>query len=443
MLAAPDVHAARALHASARGYRMARPQGSLRWRARSAGGQIGRAHARRLSAFLSSSQTRYAMIVARSPFERRDEHDAAQRPWPDLPMKQRILALLLLSGIGFWLTSTSIRALMPLPSRLGLRAKLETWYAHRSQFDVVFVGSSTIIRGVRPEVVDPLLGPSSSTGRPRRSFNLALPGMFAYETDAYLEWILDRAPENLELIVIEFPRWYVSNAVMKANAHTERNIRWHTPRQTLNVLESIRLDERIGPGSKLALGSAHIGLFGRWLGNVGLGAAALAPATTPMDFTTGRLLQSRGWIPLEFTHRDFYLERQRAFMNGLERWNQQLAQRRRRDMDPPEERELARYNRGALAAQVRRIERSGLRVVYLAPPISMATPITWAMYEAGVVPDLIDLNRADRYPALFTAANRFDESHLSIRGATLMSSIIGRELGARLREGEAGRASDR
>lgn len=346
----------------------------------------------------------------------------------------RALALLAVAGLACALVSGVIRSQLPLSTTHGLRSKFETWRAHRDDYDILYVGSSALYRGIRPNVIDPML---SQHGHRIRSFNLALPGMFSFETDAFLGRILDDAPPDLDLIVLEFPRWNAKRAAWETNVNTIRSVAWHTPRQTRNVLVSAWLEPSYDGRERLSVASTHLGLFARWQGNVGLGGPLLGQNFHAPELHEGtaplQLLASGGWVPLEiYTRRDMR-RRQTKFLESAPEWEKAVARRTRRAQENAGPRSLAGYNEAALRAQVDRIRRAGQRVVYLVPPLNADLPAAEAMARRGVIPDLIDTNRPDLHPELFAVENRFDINHLNANGAKIFSQLLAREIALRLR----------
>jgi hypothetical protein len=102
------------------------------------------------------------------------------------------LALLNLSLalVGFLCVSSGVRAwLLPPPS--SERAALDFFLETRDDYDAVYIGSSRFERGIRPEVIDPLM---STPERPFRSFNLAMPAMRSFEINYLMEYVLALGP---------------------------------------------------------------------------------------------------------------------------------------------------------------------------------------------------------------------------------------------------------
>lgn len=105
-------------------------------------------------------------------------------------------ALIFLCLSAFLVTGSWVRKLAPKPRGY---AHFDEFLESKDDYDIVFIGTSYIRHGVIPETLDKLTG--------LRSYNLALNGASGHEVKQALQWVLDRKPQRLELIVIQLAPW--------------------------------------------------------------------------------------------------------------------------------------------------------------------------------------------------------------------------------------------
>jgi hypothetical protein len=348
-------------------------------------------------------------------------------------MAPRILrgaVLVLLAALSYGICSDAVREIRPGATGHDLRARFEIWRDLRDDYTVLYLGSSILYRGIRPNIIDAAL---STPDHPVRSFNLAAPGMFSLETDAVLERVLDVGSARLELIVLEVPSWRVP-ALFLGTAWSERAIAWHTPAQMRIVAEDLLTRRNLNPIERLEGAWLHLGHFARRQSNLGAGRRGVESAMrTRTEQQTLDVLQDAGWRPLERAPLPETIERRERFLESAEKYRAIMDERLGAGPRVAPQSELEGYNFRALRAQIERIERSGHRAVYVVPPQPEDSARARRLAADGWLPDLIDLNRPDLHPELFAVRNRFDASHLNARGAARFSALLAEELRDRLK----------
>jgi hypothetical protein len=345
----------------------------------------------------------------------------------------RAAALVALAGLSFLLVAAALRERVPLPPDQGMRTKFEVWQESADDYDILFLGSSRTLRGVRPDLVDARL---TTTEHRIRSFNFGVPGMFSFEADALLDRVLEHAPERTRIIVMEVPQW-TPTALGQGPDSTLRGVRWHSPSQTLKVLESLRLSEDRSLVDRVTLAGIHLRSFGYWLSNVGMGAElGLFGAATSRPFVAGperdEIVRSQGYSALETENARRFAYKRRKFDDNAATYRLRMARRRDRGPLDPSLRLQHRYNYDAIRDQVERVEATGRRIVYLSLPQTRDRPMGRLLLTRGVIPDLIDLNRPDLYPGVFSVESHYDADHLSIEGAERLAPILAEQLARRL-----------
>jgi len=338
-------------------------------------------------------------------------------------------ALLVLVGVAaFSFTAAALRSFIPLPENSGLRAKFDAWASHRDEYDMVFIGSSTLYRAIRPETVDAVLAHS---GRPMRSINLAVPGMRGPEADALLDRILAIASARLQWIVIELPRWTVRDAADPWRV-SRRDVYWHDATHTWQVVEAIWIARHGSLAQRLRRVGHHLGLFARWFGNVGFGSGVarglVGRRSADEASRIEDVLETRGQGLREADAASNGDPRRRAFVKDRATFEYGFARRRRSGPGVARPAQVERYPTWMLVEQQRRIERSGRRGIYLVPARARDLPLGRALARHGAIDDLIDLNRPDEHPELFDVENFWDAAHLNAKGANIFSRLLGEEL---------------
>ena len=94
--------------------------------------------------------------------------------------RARPIACMVLALAGFAGTASLVRAWVPLPSRGAISDKLEYFFEHGGEYDAVLFGTSRIVGGVDPLVLESEL---ARFGIELKVFNLGLPAVGAYEVD--------------------------------------------------------------------------------------------------------------------------------------------------------------------------------------------------------------------------------------------------------------------
>ena len=96
----------------------------------------------------------------------------------------RLLLHGLLAVSSFASASSWIRSGVPWPEALDVRAKLQAFSEGKDEYDAIYVGTSSTYRAIRPNLIDPII---SRRGKPFRSYNLGMPGMWSFEADQLLD----------------------------------------------------------------------------------------------------------------------------------------------------------------------------------------------------------------------------------------------------------------
>lgn len=366
--------------------------------------------------------------------QRRLERVVAARAHDDAPLPGRgrtAAAGAIVAAVCAAAVAGTFRAAVPDDAFLipGQRAKFADVSARAGEFDAVFFGSSTIHRGISPDLVDLRL---AERGHPLRTYNCAFAAGFSFETDAVVRRVVEdlaaksAGPRKLRFAVIEFPGWEPDSK----NLNTLRTVAWHDARQTENALRATALNGR--PKDVVLDGAEHVKLFlARTLGAGAGPVFAREIAGDSRDDVAALLRQvtaERGFNPLGKDaardaqgepEDDVPAERRAAeFAAGAKDYDRnvaELAAGRGRG------RGTKNYPLAALRAQMAFLESHGVRPVYVVAPVPWEVAHSRRLAEKGVVPALLRFNDPVRFPSLFARENRFDRAHVNERGAAEFS----------------------
>lgn len=330
---------------------------------------------------------------------------------------------------SFAVTTALLERVAPYPEMGGLDDKLHYFAAHRDEYDVLFFGSSRVLRGVAPEVFDAEM---ARHGVPVRSFNFGIDGMGAHETAALVRRVLALRPRRLRWVVVELDGW--SAELPPENRFKRRVVFWHDRAETLSALETVRLTEPSW-SRRLELSGAHLLHLAARSAGAGRGRELVrrareraAPgAMAGREMAAAELARSGGFepfspaaydTPTSHPFRRRFLELLPAYRLAVEC----LPAANRAETG------LGAYNESALARQVAAIRRAGAEPVHLITPTARPTPELYRLAEAGAVPRLLAFNAPVAYPDLFVEAHRFDAEHLTTEGARRFSRLLAERL---------------
>jgi hypothetical protein len=335
----------------------------------------------------------------------------------------RLAALLL---VGFAATTAALHALVPWPDEYGLRAKLEWFEERRDDFDVVFVGSSRVFRGVDPRAVDEEL---ARAGYAWRSANLGVGGMSAYEIDYVLRLVVDRAGPRLKWLVVEGRDWDPDSYFL-GNTYSPRSVGWHDLEGTRRALRATWTSAK-PTSSKWRSTWTHLELAGMKLLNVGEGRRIVqnlvGTSADPLHRSLAReeLERARGFQALD----DLAGDEARAWRTAMIEHPEKLRERiqnvrgwNKNGLD------VRLYDVASTHAQRDAVRARGARLAVLLPPSSEGTPAMKRLAEYGEIEHLLDYNDPDRWPRFFELDARFDWQHLNAVAADEFSRLVGARL---------------
>ncbi len=325
----------------------------------------------------------------------------------------------------FLIVAGALRSRLPWPESSGFRAKLEYFVEHKDEFDVLFFGSSRVLCGVAPREFDEEL---AEHGLEVRSFNLALGGMEAFETDYLLRRVLDLEPAALRWVVIEYTSWDPVGGWTAIESTNLRRIAWHTSSGTRDAVEAI-LVARVPFTTKLTELGRQARFLGLWVSNVGQafpaldharGVSRLPPRTNPLFGDDIPGLQ--GWHPMfnESYGRRAWSKRVKNLLNAGVR-------------SQGEKVDLRDFPTGVLERQVERVRSRGMGLLYLGLSFDESLRAQ-ALLERGTLPELFAYTSPLEHPELYRYEQRADVNHMNPDGARALSRVMAKDFARLLEE---------
>ncbi len=340
-----------------------------------------------------------------------------KRAWPTSMARIALLSTLFL--LSFGLVARVVACLAGDPELGELTEKLRYFTAHKDRYDVVFVGSSRVKRGVIPVQLDARL---AAQGLTVRSFNFGVAGMKPHLAKAVIRRILATEPERLRWLVVELGTW--DPRLRPANRFKRRTIFWHDATETRAVLDStLRAELPFVARTSLAL--THVLHFAARATGAGRGRDFVLrrwretgpPEDLPRQGFEPYVAGPPG-APSRNLMRRRFLQQIDAYRHAVDK----LAAGTSSDSSGD------RYNLAVLEEQSTMIRRAGVVPLSLITPIPRPTPELTRLEGLGLIPGLLAFNEPGLYPELYDVMNRFDQEHLTEQGARAFTDHLARRL---------------
>ncbi len=339
----------------------------------------------------------------------------------------RIGLLIGLAVVGFFLGSAAFESLgnFSFFQDPRIQRKVDHFKVQKDAYDVLFFGSSHVLRGIAPNVFDREMG---KLGYPVESFNCAFWGMLPHEANASMRSILSLRPRNLKFAFIELGWWDAH--INEKNHYTLRTIVWHDFEETLSVLNSIVIS-RESLLEKLELVGLHIGHFFARAAHLGRGFELFKREPSSggdheMDGPGSTFLAREGFEPLDASMEleGHFAARHIEFLQTIESQAKRVERIETENRRKVTAEEIGAYNRRALRRQKAIIEAYGAQPIYVIPMRNSGSPVLLRLGKEGFVPVLFSLNDPVKYPHLHDVANLFDADHPNATGAARQTTLL-------------------
>lgn len=319
------------------------------------------------------------------------------------------------------LTCWTVGHLADVPEMGTLDDKLRYFSEHQDDYDLVFVGSSRLHRGVVPALFDAEM---AALGHPVRSFNFGTLGMQAHEASSLLRRLLANKPARLRYVVIEPGEF--DPELPAENRFKRRVIFWHDRHETLAVWRSTLARQDLPWTRRADLLMTHGLHFVAQAMALDRGFDLIQRiAPTPVaPSKLADLVKYQGFLPYTPQSYEFSDER-KAFLADLASYRQQVAAL---GAERPREKVPAEGLTQAIAAQRAELESLGLTPIYVIPATLHAQNEFHALNRSGVMPRLLAFDDPTEYARLYDENLRFDPEHLTQEGADLFTRLLAERL---------------
>lgn len=346
----------------------------------------------------------------------------------------RAAVLILLFGVGWVATQALVQPALPLPALEDLEPKLEHLTQAADEYTAVAIGSSRVFREVIPDVFDEQM---RGLGRRHKLFNLGAKGMRVPEAVVILEWLLERRPEQLELVIFELTD--CNPFLDTRNDMADREIAWHTAGATRRAVEGAWSDPdtSFDAWDRVEASVSHLRHWLARFAATGRGRE-LVPllergqpgdsVREPMDLVRYMRI-TQGWVPLEAEMQAGYQARQDHYRGHIPEYFERVKDlRTRRDVPVP----MSDYEL-ALIERVRELcAGHGLELVFVIMPSLTVEADLLGAHERGELPELLVFNDPRRYPFFYKADSRWDAAHLTRPASRVFTSRLVAEVAALL-----------
>jgi hypothetical protein len=300
-----------------------------------------------------------------------------------------------------------------------LEAKLEHFRQHKDEYDLVFFGSSRVLRAFAPNEFD---GELTKRKRAVRSFNFGIGHMRAHETDALIERVLALHPQRLKWVLVEVMEW--TPTILNRMQNHDRTIDWHTPRQTMSACRSIWRSDRPFDAKLQWIGThwAHMAAKYTSYGDGYRRFSSPFLSEERHQAWRGVIDRSRGFISLD-QERDWrYAGRRREF---IEKYFDVFAEQVRQiDSTNREPGHLGRFSLAAQRHQQQAIRDAGVLPIFVIPNLRWGTPSLNRLFQDGHLEHGLTFNHPSKFPNLYRRDRYFDRGHLNRRGAGEFSRLL-------------------
>ena len=325
----------------------------------------------------------------------------------------------LVGVVAFAVSCAALRSALPAPEISDVTPKLRFLAQHRDDYDTIFIGSSRTHHGISPASFDKIM---TDAGRPRRSFNFGMDGVWPPEQFYLIDLVLGLQPRTWRTVFIELNDVQVKFS--PGVEQTQRAVYWHDWSRTSIIFRKLlALDahENLKRKVKRLLqwrGTLwqHADLLCKNLTNAGA-AANLAERfrssrQEPAAAATNLGPDADGYDPVD---PPVTPAKTNAYDNWLKR---DAAHATSRALDPYAEEAFLEY-----AQQFRAL---GAATIFFTAPGSMA--LLPRRFSRTPAPPVLAFNDANAYPQLYRTAVRVDENHLNAAGAQEFTRAFAEQL---------------
>ncbi|MDY7004874.1 MAG: hypothetical protein SWX82_13230 [Cyanobacteriota bacterium] len=323
------------------------------------------------------------------------------------------------------------------PSYVSL--KLNNFAEHKDEYNAIFIGPSTTLHGIVPNLFDKLMAEKNVE---IKSFNLGFGGATVAEIDFYLRTIIALKPTNLKWLFIEDQDSFSEHL---RNADSPRSIYWHTPKETILAL-GITLEQEKPLRRKFFTAYGNLkSLFYRilWMGRFSDFWSEKVLGSNLVEFIkqpySRLLIQKSGYSASDGKEKPgkSKIGHQQNFLNNLDSYYQRVDKLKQRNTASIN---LSKtYRLKVLKNMCDRIEEQGIKpILFISPTLEYEEPTAMELYKRHNTSVVFALNNPEIFPTLYQVESRWDFAHLNDRGAREFHRFMAEQFAKYLETKESG-----
>ena len=309
-------------------------------------------------------------------------------------------------------------------SRTPDQLKLRWFQGQKDAVDVVFLGSSHVLRQVDPAVFDRERGVAEGEAH---AINLGLQWMGLPEEFYLLQRLLEDKPQQLRWVVVEARSFLSGMPGEERNDFTSRRLDWHTAEITALLLSELRHQD-LPSEEKWALVERHVEHWWRRTINLGRGVeawqACLDPAPDAWHTEDSLGPDRNGYFPLSMPLTDeLILERRQRFLDRPGRLQKAV-----RDLMEAGDGGEADPGQLALVQGMEALaQEHQVGLIWWVHP-GLDRLAGWRQLLAdGEIKHLLAYDDPARFPDYYRRDLHFDFTHLNRRGSGLMTKRLAQD----------------
>jgi hypothetical protein len=317
--------------------------------------------------------------------------------------------------------AAGLRSLESMPFWSWTRHKLASGVTQLEGCDTVFIGSSRMQFGVRPDVFDAHM---EHLGVSARSFNMGLSGLRQYDHDAVIDWVLAHRSPSLRRMVIELHTWRQEGS--KGKWFTDKEVEAHTSATLLPRLGTV-LTDSYDPATK-AVESSYVLLHA--LANtfrVGRGASILDSYLWSESIqSAARPVVDAGWRNVAAVTDETMHRKHADFLANIGTYAAQLGAKTK-NLAP--EWMDGSFDAEFLVHQAEKIRAHGIQPVFVVFPTLLYD--YWGRRGIEELENkvlVLEFDDPNIHPELFRLEHFHDRSHMTAEGAELFSRVLAEHL---------------
>jgi len=291
-----------------------------------------------------------------------------------------------------------------------------------TQYNVVFLGTSRMYRGIDPDIVD---AEANTLGCHIKSYNLGIPGLSTLEQD-YLIDRLEQLQTGINTIIIE--PYSVPDRTLGQFISEQRRY-FYDWEHMADVFRDHFSMPNVSGMKVIGRDTLYL-IYGFLYEQAGVGRLSKLFFPTPEQTDHSHEFKpSSGFQSTDEVHDESMTKRREIFLKHIGSFENKI--KKSGHNTPTRSIIHSRYDMTApVISHINNIKKKP--VVLMMPQIAFSNNAKVLEQQLLSMPDkqftVINLNKPAQYTDLFTSDNWFDEAHLNKQGSIVLSKIVARRL---------------